>query len=183
MSHLGDRITALVDQKLDPASREQVLCHLVDCADCRAEADLERGVRRALSLLGYDQRPPPSLEARLLAVGEPDDVWPTPPDRRSPLAPSAFGWPAAASAGRPPTRPPYRAAPQRSRRRFVFAGSLSLGAATAAMAFVVGGQPAGPALSPPVDSYTVEHAAVTGTVPLTDPVTGAVAVSKVPVRP
>lgn len=182
MSHLGDRITALVDQKLDPASREQVLCHLVACAECRAEVDLERGVRRALSLLGYDQTPPPSLEARLLAVGEPGDVWPAPPGRRSPLAPSPFAWPAAESV-LPVTRTPYRAAPQRSRKRFVFAGSLSLGAATAAMAFVVGGQPAGPALSPPVDSYRVEHAAVTGTVPLTDPVSGAVAVSKVPVRP
>lgn len=56
----------------------------------------------------------------------------------------------------------------------MLAGSLSLGAATAAMAFVVGGQPEGPALTPPIDSYTREHAAVGGNIPLTEPAAGTV---------
>ncbi|MQA06173.1 MAG: hypothetical protein GEV07_26800 [Streptosporangiales bacterium] len=148
MSHLGDRITALVDQKLDPASREQVLRHLLGCPDCRAEADRERSVRRALSLLGDgDHQPPAPLQARLLAMPQTADVW---------QKERASVW------------PPARAPRSRGKSRYFVAGSLSLSAATAAMAFVVGGQPAGPALAPPIDTYTREHAAVGGSVPLTD---------------
>lgn len=169
MSHLGDRITALVDQKLDPASREQVLCHLLACTECRAEAERERAVRRALSLLGDDDlgQPPAALQARLLAVAE--SPWPT------------DAWPAAVSTA--PSVFPGRATRQRGRTRVMLASSLSLGAATAAMAFVVGGQPAGPALTPPIDTYTQEHAAVGGSIPLTDPAAGTVTVVSQAPRP
>lgn len=182
MSHLGDRITALVDQRLDPASREQVLCHLLECPDCRAEADEERAVRRMLAGFGYsvEHEPPAALQARLLVVA--DDPGPAGGGRPTLLFARRLN-----GAGRErqpgirrPVAPPSR---RRTRRRFVLAGSLSIGAATAAVAFVVGGQPAGPAISPSVDSYTIEHIAVRDTGPLTDPAAGAYAVVSQGPRP
>jgi hypothetical protein len=183
VSHLGDRITALVDQRLDPASREQVLCHLLDCPDCRAEADAERAIRRMLAGVGYSvgHEPPAALQARLLVVADapgPAGVG----GRRTLLFARRLN-----GAGRErhpsirrPVAPPSR---RRTRRRLVLAGSLSIGAATAAVAFVVGGQPAGPAITPSVDSYTIEHIAVRDTGPLTDPAAGAYAVVSQGPRP
>lgn len=183
MSHLGDRITALVDQRLDPASREQVLCHLLDCPDCRAEADAERAVRRMLAGCGYgtSHEPSVSLQARLLVVA--DEPGPAGAGvRRTVLFTRRVNGagrerhPSLRRPGAPPSR-------RRTRRRLVLAGSLSIGAATAAVAFVVGGQPAGPAISPSVDAYTIEHVAMRDSGPLTDPAAGAFAVVSQGPRP
>lgn len=176
MSHLGDRITALVDQRLDPACREQVLCHLLDCPDCRAEADAERAVRRMLAGFGYasGHEPSPALQARLLVVADEQEqagvaVRHTLLFTRRLNGAGHGRQPRVRRPGAPPSR-------RRTRRRLVLAGSLSIGAATAAVAFVVGGQPAGPSISPSVGSYTVEPAAVRDSGPLTDPAAGAYAV-------
>lgn len=183
MSHLGDRITALVDQRLDPASREQVLCHLLDCPDCRAEADAERAVRRMLAGVGYGpgREPSAALQARLLVVA--DEAGPAGAGVRHTLL-FARRLNGAGRQRHPdlrrPSAPPSR---RRTRRRLVLAGSLSIGAATAAVAFVVGGQPAGPTVTPSVDSYTIEHVAVRDSGPLTDPASGAFAVVSQGPRP
>ncbi|MBO0827379.1 MAG: zf-HC2 domain-containing protein [Streptosporangiales bacterium] len=183
MSHLGDRITALVDQRLDPASREQVLCHLLGCPDCRAEADAERAVRRMLAGFGYGSghEPPAALQARLLVVADEQERGGAGvrhtlsfTRRRNGTGRGRQPW------DRRPGAPPSR---RRTRRRFVLAGSLSIGAATAAVAFVVGGQPSGPSISPSVGSYTVEHVAVRDSGPLTDPASGAFAVVSQGPRP
>lgn len=183
MSHLGDRITALVDQRLDPASREQVLCHLLDCPDCRAEADAERAVRRMLAGFGYGpgHEPSAALQARLLVVAdEPGEGGAG--VRRTLLFTRRLN---GAGHGRQPgvRRPGAPPSRRRTRRRLVLAGSLSIGAATAAVAFVVGGQPTGPSIRPSVDSYTIEHVAVRNADPLTDPASGAYAVVSQGPRP
>lgn len=51
MSCLGDRLTALVDGELDHDGRDRALSHLAGCADCRAEAEALRGLKRRLSSL------------------------------------------------------------------------------------------------------------------------------------
>lgn len=167
MKHPGDRISALVDERLDHDSRDQVLGHLLDCAQCRAEADAQRLVKRRLT--GGDSidqvEPPEALVRRLRIV-------PT-------LTPDASAAPRLTlllQHGQATERPGDRYARRRYRRRIALAGSLSIGAATVAVAFVVGGQQDGPAVSPPVASYTVEHAVTSRSVPLTDPAAEAVSV-------
>jgi hypothetical protein len=66
-SHLGDRVTALVDGQLPHRERDRLLAHLAHCTPCRAAADDERRTRETLRLLP-DPRVPPTLLAGLLTV-------------------------------------------------------------------------------------------------------------------
>jgi anti-sigma factor RsiW len=51
MSHLGDRLSALVDGELAGAERDRAYAHLAGCEQCRAEAAelrvLKQKLRRA----------------------------------------------------------------------------------------------------------------------------------------
>jgi anti-sigma factor RsiW len=38
MSHLGDRLSALIDGELDGAERDRAYAHLASCEPCRTEA-------------------------------------------------------------------------------------------------------------------------------------------------
>ncbi|MGH3343095.1 MAG: anti-sigma factor family protein, partial [Carbonactinosporaceae bacterium] len=79
MSHLGDRIAALVDGELSHDARDRVLTHIAQCVDCRSRADVERRTKgRLADLRGPD--PGPGLSVRLLAIAEPGP--PIPPERR-----------------------------------------------------------------------------------------------------
>ncbi|NUP53585.1 MAG: hypothetical protein HOW97_40630, partial [Catenulispora sp.] len=49
--HLGDRLTALIDGELDHGTRDRMLGHLAQCADCRREADAERRVKARLGAM------------------------------------------------------------------------------------------------------------------------------------
>lgn len=170
MNHLGDRATALVDERLDPDARERVLCHLVGCPACRGDVGAERALHGLLTRLRHTEMVlPPSLRERLLDVPPVAAYQPY-------VRPGAARYP---RRGRSMTArqgvrgwPPRRV--RRRRTRLALAGSLSVGAATVAVAFVVGGQPSGPSQTPPRDVYTVEHVAAPDAVPLTDPASGAV---------
>ncbi|HEX6473214.1 MAG TPA: zf-HC2 domain-containing protein [Streptosporangiaceae bacterium] len=70
MSHLGERITALVDGELGHDERDRVLAHLAACAPCRAEAEAQRRLKQRLRSLG-DASPTSDLLTRLYAMGEP----------------------------------------------------------------------------------------------------------------
>ncbi|MGH8894941.1 MAG: zf-HC2 domain-containing protein, partial [Actinomycetes bacterium] len=48
MTHLGDRIAALVDGELDHRARDRALAHVAHCADCRAALDDQRTVKDLL---------------------------------------------------------------------------------------------------------------------------------------
>ncbi|RCV55844.1 zf-HC2 domain-containing protein [Marinitenerispora sediminis] len=59
MSHLGERMSALVDGELGHAERERALSHLAACESCRFEAEMLRRLKRRLNGLGA---PEPSMD-------------------------------------------------------------------------------------------------------------------------
>jgi len=67
VTHLGSRLSALVDGQLSPAEAERALEHVAACARCAAELSAARAARRALSSAGPVE-PAPDLAARLLAL-------------------------------------------------------------------------------------------------------------------
>ncbi|HVN13601.1 MAG TPA: hypothetical protein VMT69_16020 [Kineosporiaceae bacterium] len=76
MSHLGDRVAALVDGQLTVEAVDRATMHLVSCRPCRDLVEVERLTKaRLTSLLGPD--PTPDLVGRLLAMGGP--AGPLPP--------------------------------------------------------------------------------------------------------
>jgi Putative zinc-finger len=171
MSHLGDRIPALVDGELGHEARDRTLAHLAGCAECRAEVELERQTKALLARLNTPE-PSSELMRGLLTLAEPGP--PLPPSRRpfprgdrppTLTAPSRRRPPGAPAEGRRPTGRSHR------RLRVITVGALSGFAIVMGTAFVAGGQPEEPGapLTPPIDRYRVEHAATTGGVPFVDP--------------
>ena len=80
MSHLGDRLSALVDGELSHGERDRLHVHLAACAECRAEAAALRALKRRVGELGeavMDAR----LVERLFALAEPGE--PVPGRRRA----------------------------------------------------------------------------------------------------
>jgi anti-sigma factor RsiW len=175
MSHLRDRLAALVDGELDHDGRDRVLAHLAACDECRREADDLRALKARLARLS-DPPAPPELIARLLALGPPA---PTPPPD-PPCGPPP-GSAVAPGTARPrgPRRPRRR--PRRHRgstrpglgrpraTRFALVGG-ALAAAALGTAFAVGGPAAAPpsAVVPPAGSYAVEHPTTAREVPFGD---------------
>lgn len=144
MSHLGQRISALIDGELTDAERDRVLTHLAGCDSCRQEAVALRALKRRMHSLG-EAMVDAALTGRLMAMTAPGE---------------GSGW-----AG----RAPWRAKSALPATRLLAAGLLAsamtgLGAA----AFFVGGQPQtpGPKVTPAVDTFLVQHAVVTGDMPV-----------------
>jgi anti-sigma factor RsiW len=157
MSHLGDRLSALVDGELDGAERDRAHAHLASCEQCRAEAAELRALKQRLRALMSGAPAEAAMTRRLIAMTGPGG--PLPPRRRLlRLAP--------ATASRVTRRPgPVR-------RRYLVLGTVSLvvGLGTAAFTAGGGGEAApGPRITPPVEMYSVEHAITTGEVPFTGP--------------
>jgi anti-sigma factor RsiW len=165
MSHLGQRLSALIDGELSAEERDRVHAHLAGCAACRAEANELRALKstmRGLTDIPADD----ALTRKLVAIGEPGG--PVPPRRR-------------ARRGKPRPRPGFRAFGDvsrpygragRHRGRYVAIGVAScVLAGLGVTAFSVGGgDPApGPKITPPVQMYSVQHAITTGEVPLGGP--------------
>jgi anti-sigma factor RsiW len=166
MSHLGDRLSALVDGELDGAERDRVTAHLASCEQCRAEAAELRALKQKLRRLMTDAPAEAAMTRRLIAMTGPGG--PLPPRRRLlRLAPHPR------SAAGPATRRPSRLGPRHSaRRRYLLIGTVFVvvGLGTAAFTAGGGGQAApGPRITPPVEMYSVEHAITTGEVPFTGP--------------
>ncbi len=169
MSHLGRRLTALIDGELGHNEREKVLGHLTACEQCRSEADEMRALKRRLGGMGTPS-PGDGLLHRLQAMGEPGGPMPPRPAR----LPGHGRRPAVA---RPrDTRPVRGRSPKATRRRRPRARYLLAGAATLAVlgvgsaAFAAGSDPGSlPRVAPSVEQFAVEHALTSGDVPLTDP--------------
>lgn len=81
MSHLGDRLSALVDGELSHEERDRLYAHLAACAECRSEAAALRALKRRLGALG-DAAMDRGLLSRLIALAEPGEP-PATPRRRS----------------------------------------------------------------------------------------------------
>ena len=143
MSHLGHRLSALIDGELSHPQRERVLAHLARCGSCREEAAALRALKQRMHSLG-EATAGAALTDRLVAMGG--------------LAGS--------SAGRLPR---LRRAPGAPRRRWpvrsVAAACLAVaGLGLPAAAFVAGGgqQDPGPSVTPAVDMFMTQHEISTG---------------------
>lgn len=83
MTHLGSRISALVDGQLSVVETERALAHVAGCPRCAGELNAARRARDVLASAGDPAEPAPDLTARLLSLA------PTPahrPASRDPFA-------------------------------------------------------------------------------------------------
>jgi hypothetical protein len=152
MSHLGQRISALIDGELGDSERDRVLTHIAGCDECRREAVALRALKQRMHSLG-EAMVDAALTGRLMAMAMPPD-------------------------GRPwRARQPWRTRGGFPAARMLTAGILaSTVAGLGAAAFFAGGeqQVPGPKVTPAVDTFLVQHANVTGDLPVT-PATGTAA--------
>ena len=145
MSHLGQRISALIDGELSDTERDRVLTHIAGCDACRQEAVALRALKQRMHSLG-EAMVDAALTGRLMAMA-------MPPDGRR--------WTA---------RQPWRPRGAFPAARMLTAGILaSTVAGLGAAAFFAGGEPPapGPKVTPAVDTFLVQHAIVTGDLPVT----------------
>lgn len=162
MSHLGERLSALVDGELDGAERDRAHAHLAHCAPCRAEAAELRELKQKLSTLTGGAPPEDAMTKRLIAMtgpGAPGSAR----GGRSRVVPGQRP-----SGGRMSARPGARQPRSAGRRRYLVLGTVSLIVSLGTAAFTVGGGGGavpGPRITPPVEMYSVEHAITTGEVP------------------
>jgi anti-sigma factor RsiW len=186
MSHLGYRLSALVDGELSAAERDRVHAHLAGCEACRAEANQLRALKKRMRGLG-EVPPDDALTQRLIAIAEPGP--PVPHRRRArrmngPASRPRPGFGTAPGGGVPPSagvapgagvapasrRPGrvLRTGHRRPRRRYLALGVVScVFAGLSVTAFTMGGdqQTPGPRITPQVQLYSVQHAIITGQVP------------------
>jgi hypothetical protein len=138
VSHLGQRLSALIDGELSDPQRERVLAHLAWCAPCRREAAALRALKQRMHALG-EATADAALTARLVAMGA---RYPVP------------------AAGGPRRRWPLRSI---AAAALTVAG---LGIPTAAFMAGGGGQAErGPGVTPAIDMYVMQHEISTGDVP------------------
>jgi anti-sigma factor RsiW len=165
MSHLGDRLSALVDGELSGAERDRAYAHLASCTQCRAEAAQLRALKRKLRSLVERAPAEAAMTRRLISMTGPGG--PLPP-RRALLRVVPGPRPDRPRGLRRPSHPGTRA----RRRRHLLLGTVALvvGLGTAAFTAGGGGQAApGPRITPPVELYSVQHAIITGEVPFNGP--------------
>jgi anti-sigma factor RsiW len=143
MSHLGRRLSALIDGELSDAERDQAHTHLVTCEGCRAEAAALRTLKRRIHELGEAAPADGTLTSRLMALeclGA------------GPLAPAASAF-----------------ARGHLHTRYLVVGAVAaLAVGLGAASFAAGGEqqhPPGPTVTPEVDSYNLQHAATFGELP------------------
>ena len=142
MSHLGQRLSALIDGELGDAERDRVLAHLARCDACRQDAIALRALKQRMHSLG-EAMVDAALTGRLMAVGAADGPGP---------------------------RAPWRSRTGSSAPRLLAAGILaSAVAGLGAVAFYAGGdQPVpGPRVTPAVDTFMIQHDNITGETPVT----------------
>jgi anti-sigma factor RsiW len=163
MTHLGERLSAMIDGELEGAERDRAYAHLASCEQCRTEAADLRALKQKLRALVAGAPAEAAMTRRLIAMTGPGG--PLPPRRRLlRLAPGPR------SAARRETRRPGPRGPVR--RRYLVLGTVSLVVGLGTAAFTVGGSSEatpGPRITPPVEMYSVEHAITTGEVPFTGP--------------
>jgi anti-sigma factor RsiW len=186
VSHLGDRLSALVDGELDGAELDRAHAHLAGCEQCRAEAAELRALKQKLRELTTGAPAEAAMTRRLIAMTGPGG--PLPPQRRllrvvpgrrsavglalsgpAPSGPAPFR---SAPSGPAPSSPAGRRSRPARRRRYLVLGTVSLVVGLGTAAFTVGGggdASPGPRITPPVEMYSVEHAITTGEVPFPGP--------------
>jgi anti-sigma factor RsiW len=173
MTHVGQRLSALIDGELDGEGRDRVLVHLAKCESCRSEAVALRTLKRRMNALGGDGAlgsgadAGSALTGRLMGLpgltggldgsGVPLTPWSAVATSLHPGG--RLGWPEA--------RPTW----------FMLGGAFTVflaGLGTAA--FMAGGSPQAPEpephVTPAVDVFVLQHDLVSGEVPAADPSSG-----------
>lgn len=148
MTHLGSRISALVDHQLSVAETERALAHVAGCPLCAGELAAARRARDVLASAAGPVDPAPDLTARLLSLAPAPERRPAPRDPfaapRSEELASAFTLrPAVGALG---LRGQSRAlrgevTARRSPSRFVVGAVAGLGLAATGL-FALGARPA-----------------------------------------
>jgi len=162
MSHLGSRLSALVDGELSGAELDRAHAHLAGCEQCRTEAAELRALKQKLRGLMAGAPAEAAMTKRLIAMTGPGG--PLPPRRRL----------LRVIPGRRPAPGPASSRPGSRRRRYLVLGTVSLVVGLGTAAFTAGGGPdtaPGPRITPPVEMYSIEHAITTGQVPYPGPAT------------
>jgi anti-sigma factor RsiW len=160
MSHLGQRLSALIDGELDGTERDRVLVHLARCEPCRGEAVALRTLKRRMSALGEATAADSTLTFRLMGLAQPEDPFAR---RRSsmPVTPWSSLTGAVQASGRGhEVRPSW----------YLVGGSFGvLLAGLAAAAFMAGGsqQVPAPRVTPAVEMFFAQHDNDTGVAPAT----------------
>lgn len=155
MSHLGHRLSALIDGELDGMERDRVLVHLAGCDSCREDAVALRTLKRRMNALG-EAAADAALTRRLMGLAQPSGAG---------LQGGQARWSHMAAAGSFTShggrelRPSWYVA-------FGATAVVLVGVGTAA--FLAGGsreQPE-PRVTPAVDTYVLQHDLMTGVVPV-----------------
>lgn len=150
MTHLGQRLSALIDGELDGSERERVLWHMARCDSCRDEVAALRMVKRRLQdAADAASGAGAGLTGRLIGLSALASLQRREDDHQPPPDP-APGRPVGGLPGRGPGSPEQRAG------RYFLAGSLAIFLAGLGTAAVVAGgesQPQAPTLpvTPSVD--------------------------------
>lgn len=180
MSHLGSRISALVDGQLSVVATERALAHVAGCAACAEELAAARRARAALSGWSQVPEPPSDLTARLMSLAGPEPRGPrpsrdpfAPPNRHSGSELAAYGvarrrLPSRLLAGTPfGTHALHGDVAGRQVSRLVVGSVASMGA-VAAMLFALGDRPdVAPERHLAADLETLRGVTTTASAPLT----------------
>jgi anti-sigma factor RsiW len=143
MTHLGQRLSALIDGELDPSERERVLIHMTKCGSCRDEVAALRMLKRRMNALGEAAAGAAlaGLTGRLMGLSD-SVLAGSMPTAEAPWPPAnpADGWQVPSQGSRPEQR----------LGKYFLAGSLVVvlaGLGTAAL--IAGGEPQAQAPSSP----------------------------------
>jgi len=157
MTHLGHRLSALIDGELDAVERDRVLMHLAGCEACRDEAVALRTLKRRMNALG-EAAADAALTRRLIGLAHPGGA--TSPGQAGPR-PWPVSEPLGSERGGREARPAWYVT-------FGATAVVLVGVGTAA--FLAGGGterpgPPGPQITPAVDTYLLQHDLMSGISP------------------
>ena len=154
MSHLGHRLSALIDGELDGMERDRVLVHLAGCDSCREDAVALRTLKRRMNALG-EAAADAGFTRRLMGLAQPGDAARQGGQARWSQMAAAGSF---TSHGGRELRPSWYVA-------FGATAVVLVGVGTAA--FLAGGsrEHPEPRVTPAVDTYVLQHDLMTGVVP------------------
>jgi anti-sigma factor RsiW len=157
VSHLGQRLSALIDGELDGAERDRVLAHLARCEPCRDEAAALRTLKRRMSALG-EAAADSAFTRRLMGLAQSGSLLPTGPV-----------WPAGGAATAP--RLAGRGSREIRPAWYVALGCSAVFLTSVGTAAFMAGGPAqpGPRVTPNVDVFMAQYDVTTGLLPVMQP--------------
>jgi anti-sigma factor RsiW len=170
VTHLGQRLSALIDGELSGSERERVLLHITRCGACQDEVAALRTLKKRMNALG-EAAAGAGLTGRLMGLRDSvlgsapmtEQAWPQPSTWDVPSQPAR----PEQGAGQTWDVPSQPARPEQRAGRYFLAGSLVIflaGLGTAA--FIAGGEPQAQApslpVTPSVDVLVVPHESLNG---------------------